>query len=134
MCGGAGQESIRKIITTLAVKNEEIQNFIYSLKQMMQNVQDNSTRAQEDLDTEFQSLFALLDELKEDMVTKIKQERAQRTYELQAQLAACTKALESSEELLEAANQTLGMANDHEFHQRDDGARLPPLAQGQSQR
>ncbi|KAM9516273.1 fibronectin type III and SPRY domain-containing protein 1 [Guaruba guarouba] len=115
--GMGEQESIRKIITTLAVKNEEIQNFIYSLKQMMQNVQDNSTRAQEDLDAEFQSLFVLLDELKEEMVTKIKQERAQRTYELQAQLAACTKALESSEELLEAANQTLGMANDHEFHQ-----------------
>lgn len=37
--GGAGQEALRKIITTLAVKNEEIQNFIYSLKQMMQNVE-----------------------------------------------------------------------------------------------
>lgn len=34
-----GQEALRKIITTLAVKNEEIQNFIYSLKQMLQNVE-----------------------------------------------------------------------------------------------
>ncbi|NXU41866.1 FSD1 protein, partial [Drymodes brunneopygia] len=80
---GAGQESLRKIITTLAVKNEEIQNFIYSLKQMIQNVEANSARAQEDLEAEFQSLYALLDELKEDMVMKIKQERASRTYELQ---------------------------------------------------
>ncbi|XP_027562874.1 fibronectin type III and SPRY domain-containing protein 1-like, partial [Neopelma chrysocephalum] len=114
---GAGQESLRKIITTLAVKNEEIQNFIYSLKQMIQNVEANSTRAQEDLEAEFQSLYSLLDELKEDMVMKIKQERASRTYELQAQLAACSKALESSEELLEAANQALGAANHHDFSQ-----------------
>uniref|UniRef100_A0A8C5TXU1 Fibronectin type III and SPRY domain-containing protein 1 n=1 Tax=Malurus cyaneus samueli TaxID=2593467 RepID=A0A8C5TXU1_9PASS len=111
------EESLRKIITTLAVKNEEIQNFIYSLKQMIQNVEANSARAQEDLEAEFQSLYALLDELKEDMVMKIKQERASRTYELQAQLVACSKALESSEELLEAANQALGTANHHDFSQ-----------------
>ncbi|XP_031948928.1 fibronectin type III and SPRY domain-containing protein 1 isoform X2 [Corvus kubaryi] len=131
---GAGQESLRKIITTLAVKNEEIQNFIYSLKQMIQNVEANSARAQEDLEAEFQSLYALLDELKEDMVMKIKQERASRTYELQAQLVACSKALESSEELLEAANQALGTANHHDFSQCDDGSRLPPVAQGQGER
>ncbi|KAK2542367.1 Fsd1 [Columba guinea] len=139
---GAGQEGLRKIITTLAVKNEEIQNFIYSLKQMMQNVevlgipskhpvphswvgghplmrchQANSSRVQEDLEGEFQSLYTLLDELKEEMLMKIKQDRASRTYELQAQLAACAKALESSEELLEAANQALGTANHHDFSQ-----------------
>ncbi|XP_009635038.1 fibronectin type III and SPRY domain-containing protein 1-like [Egretta garzetta] len=34
-----------------------------------------------------------------------------------AQLAACAKALESSEELLEAANQALGTANHHDFPQ-----------------
>ncbi|XP_054038194.1 fibronectin type III and SPRY domain-containing protein 1 isoform X1 [Rissa tridactyla] len=115
--GMGDQESLRKIITTLAVKNEEIQNFIYSLKQMMQNVEANSSRAQEDLENEFQSLYALLDELKDQMLMKIKQDRASRTYELQAQLAACAKALESSEELLEAANQALGTANHHDFAQ-----------------
>uniref|UniRef100_A0A8C9L760 COS domain-containing protein n=1 Tax=Pavo cristatus TaxID=9049 RepID=A0A8C9L760_PAVCR len=114
-----GQRSLRKIITTLAVKNEEIQNFIYSLKQMLQNVEDNSARVQEDLEGEFQSLYALLDELKDSMLMKIKQDRASRTYELQvsAQLAACAKALESSEELLETANQTLATANNHDFAQ-----------------
>lgn len=35
----------------------------------------------------------------------------------QAQLAACAKALESSEELLEAANQALGTADHHDFAQ-----------------
>lgn len=34
-----GQEALRKIITTLAVKNEEIQSFIYSLKQMLLNIE-----------------------------------------------------------------------------------------------
>ncbi|XP_039205241.1 fibronectin type III and SPRY domain-containing protein 1-like, partial [Crotalus tigris] len=111
------KDDLRKIITTLAVKNEEIQNFIYLLKQMLQNVESNSNRVQDDLDAEFQSLYVLLDELKEGMLMKIKQDRASRTYELQNQLAACTKALESSEELLETANQTLQGAENQDFHQ-----------------
>lgn len=43
----------------------------------------NSTKVQEDLEAEFQSLFSLLEELKEGMLMKIKQDRASRTYELQ---------------------------------------------------
>lgn len=42
-----GQEALRKIITTLAVKNEEIQSFIYSLKQMLLNVEVRPTPPQE---------------------------------------------------------------------------------------
>ncbi|KAH0625850.1 hypothetical protein JD844_034186 [Phrynosoma platyrhinos] len=79
--------------------------------------QANSDRVQKDLEVEFQSLYTLLDELKEGMIMKIKQDRASRTYELQNQLAACTKALESSEELLETANQTLQGAENHDFNQ-----------------
>ncbi|KAI5610434.1 fibronectin type III and SPRY domain-containing protein 1, partial [Silurus asotus] len=100
-------ESLRKMVNTLALKNEEIQNFLCCLKQNLQNLEANSTRVQEDLDLEFNSLHAVLDELKEGMVTQIKQERASRTYEIQNQLSACTKALESSEELLDVANQML---------------------------
>ncbi|KAK2493539.1 hypothetical protein MC885_013654 [Smutsia gigantea] len=77
------REALRKIITTLAVKNEEIQSFIYSLKRMLLNVEANSAKVQEDLEAEFQSLFSLLEELKEGMLMKIKQDRASRTYELQ---------------------------------------------------
>ncbi|KAL2090053.1 hypothetical protein ACEWY4_014741 [Coilia grayii] len=51
------------------------------------------------------------------MLTRIKQERASRTYELQSQLSACTKALESSEELLELANQTICSAETDGFTQ-----------------
>uniref|UniRef100_A0A8D2Q861 Fibronectin type III and SPRY domain-containing protein 1 n=1 Tax=Varanus komodoensis TaxID=61221 RepID=A0A8D2Q861_VARKO len=110
-------DALRKIITTLAVKNEEIQNFIYVLKQMLQNVEANSDRVHQDLEAEFQSLFTLLEEVKEGMLMKIKQDRASRTYELQSQLATCTKALESSEELLETANQTLQGAENDNFNQ-----------------
>ncbi|MGH0176466.1 UNVERIFIED_CONTAM: hypothetical protein FKN15_072377 [Acipenser sinensis] len=103
------------IITTLAVKNEEIQNFILLLKQRLQNIEVNSSQAQAELESEFSSLYNVLDELKDSMLTKIKQERASKTYELQTQLSACTKALESSEELLELANQTLCTAETFVF-------------------
>ncbi|XP_044803893.1 fibronectin type III and SPRY domain-containing protein 1 isoform X3 [Bubalus bubalis] len=126
----SAQEALRKIITTLAVKNEEIQSFIYSLKQMLLNVEANSAKVQEDLEAEFQSLFSLLEELKEGMLMKIKQDRASRTYELQNQLAACTRALESSEELLETANQTLLATDSKDFPQAakqiKDGVTMAP--------
>uniref|UniRef100_A0A5F7Z739 Fibronectin type III and SPRY domain-containing protein 1 n=1 Tax=Macaca mulatta TaxID=9544 RepID=A0A5F7Z739_MACMU len=124
------REALRKIITTLAMKNEEIQSFIYSLKQMLLNVEANSTKVQEDLEAEFQSLFSVLEELKEGMLMKIKQDRASRTYELQNQLAACTRALESSEELLETANQTLQAMDREDFPQAakqiKDGVTMAP--------
>ncbi|MBN3285998.1 FSD1 protein, partial [Polyodon spathula] len=111
------QDGMQKIITTLAVKNEEIQNFILLLKQRLQNIEVNSSKAQAELESEFSCLYSVLDELKDSMLTKIKQERASKTYELQTQLSACTKALESSEELLELANQTLCTAESDDFNQ-----------------
>ncbi|XP_075467469.1 fibronectin type III and SPRY domain-containing protein 1 isoform X2 [Ascaphus truei] len=84
---------------------------------MLQNVEENSARVQGELEAEFQSLYSLLDELKEGMLMKIKQDRASRAYELQNQLAACTKALESSEELLETANHTLTASEADGFSQ-----------------
>lgn len=47
------------------------------------HLQANSTKVQEDLEEEFQSLLSVLEELKEGMLMKIKQDRASRTYELQ---------------------------------------------------
>uniref|UniRef100_A0A3Q3N5E5 Fibronectin type III and SPRY domain-containing protein 1 n=1 Tax=Mastacembelus armatus TaxID=205130 RepID=A0A3Q3N5E5_9TELE len=107
---GDQKESLRKITNTLAMKNEEISNFICTLKQSLDNLEANSSRVQDELESEFTSLHSVLDEMKEAMLTRIKQERASRTYELQNQLSACSKALESSEELLELANQTVTMA------------------------
>lgn len=104
------------------MKNEEISNFICTLKQNLDNLevrdhvteghliqvshsfamllcrwvletcrftlflsrhQANSSRVQEDLESEFTGLHSVLDEMKENMLTRIKQERASRTYELQ---------------------------------------------------
>ncbi|KAK2835757.1 hypothetical protein Q5P01_016241 [Channa striata] len=87
------KESLRKITHTLAMKNEEISNFICTIKQSLDNLEANSNRVQEDLESEFTSLHLVLNEMKENMLTRIKQERASRTYELQSQLTACSKAL-----------------------------------------
>ncbi|KAM8890091.1 fibronectin type III and SPRY domain-containing protein 1 [Synchiropus splendidus] len=114
---GDQKESLRKIIQTLANKNEEISNFVCGLKQSLDNLEANSNRVQEDLESEFGSLHTILDEMKESMLTHIKQERASRTYELQSQLSAGSKALESSEELLELANQTLCSSQTDSFSQ-----------------
>lgn len=127
---GEHKESLRKITTTLTLKNEEITNFICSLKQSLDNLEANSTRVQGDLESEFSSLQAVLEKLKDGMMTRIKQERASRTYELQSQLTACSKALESSEELLELANQTLCSSETDGFTQRNNGSCLPPVAKG----
>ncbi|XP_035503076.1 fibronectin type III and SPRY domain-containing protein 1 isoform X2 [Scophthalmus maximus] len=81
---GDQKESLRKITHTLAMKNDEISNFVCTLKQSLDNLEANSGRVQEDLQSEFTSLHAALDEMKESMVTRIKQERASRTYELQS--------------------------------------------------
>ncbi|CAL8349347.1 fibronectin type III and SPRY domain-containing protein 1 [Gadus morhua] len=114
---GEHKESLRKITTTLTLKNEEITNFICSLKQSLENLEANSDRVHGDLESEFTSLNAVLDQLKDGMLTRIKQERASRTYELQSQLSACSKALESSEELLDLANQTLCSSQTEGFMQ-----------------
>ena len=45
--------------------------------------QANSNRVQDDMQSEFTALHSVLDEMKEKMLTRIKQERASRTYELQ---------------------------------------------------
>ncbi|KAI4828420.1 hypothetical protein KUCAC02_022516 [Chaenocephalus aceratus] len=111
---GDQKESLRKITHTLAMKNEEISNFVCTLKQNLENLEGNTNRVQEDLESEFTALNAVL-------------ERASRTYELQSQLSACSKALESSEELLELANQTLCSSETDGFNQRHNGSSLPPL-------
>lgn len=49
--------------------------------------QANANRVQEELESEFTSLYSVLDEMKENMMTRIKQERAGRTYELQVSAA-----------------------------------------------
>ncbi|TNN30537.1 Fibronectin type III and SPRY domain-containing protein 1 [Liparis tanakae] len=81
------EESLRKITHTLAMKNEEISNFVCTVKQSLSNLETNTNKVQEDLESEFTGLHAVLDEMKDSMVTRIKQERASRTYDLQVAAA-----------------------------------------------
>uniref|UniRef100_A0A8C2J2C8 Fibronectin type III and SPRY domain containing 1-like n=1 Tax=Cyprinus carpio TaxID=7962 RepID=A0A8C2J2C8_CYPCA len=100
----------REIIATLANKNEELQNFIETLNHTLGRVQVNSTQVVSDLEEEFDTLYSILDEMKESMTNNIKQETVRKSHELQNQLTQSTSALESAEELLEFANNAVTMA------------------------
>ncbi|KAM4707603.1 FSD1-like protein isoform 3-T3 [Discoglossus pictus] len=109
------KEALQRIITTLASKNDEIQNFIDMLNHRLKGVQVNSSKVLSELDEEFDSLYSLLDEMKESMTNNIRQEQAHKTQELQNQLTQCTNALESSEELLEFASRTMDIKEPEDF-------------------
>ncbi|XP_029460546.1 FSD1-like protein isoform X2 [Rhinatrema bivittatum] len=109
------KEALQRIISTLANKNDEIQNFIDMLNHTLKGVQNNSSKVIADLDEEFDGLYSVLDEMKESMTNTIKQEQAQKSQELQNQLAQCTNALESSEELLDFASRSLDVKEPEEF-------------------
>ncbi|XP_007897208.1 FSD1-like protein isoform X1 [Callorhinchus milii] len=109
------REALQRIITTLANKDDEIQNFIETLNHTLKNVQANSIQVMVDLEEEFNTIQATVDEMKESMMNKIKQEQGYKTQELQNQLTMCTNALESSEELLDYANRTLDTDDPESF-------------------
>ncbi|XP_053228093.1 FSD1-like protein isoform X1 [Podarcis muralis] len=111
----AQKEALQRIISTLAHKNDEIQNFIETLNHTLKGVQANSSNVIAELDEEFDGLYAILDEMKESMSTSIKQEQAHKTQELQNQLSQCSNALENSEELLEFAARSLDIKDPEEF-------------------
>ncbi|KAI2664108.1 FSD1-like protein [Labeo rohita] len=77
--------------------------------------QVNSTQVVSDLEEEFDTLYSILDEMKESMTNTIKQETVRKSHELQNQLTQSTSALESAEELLEFANNALHITDEGEF-------------------
>ncbi|XP_014375089.1 FSD1-like protein isoform X2 [Alligator sinensis] len=111
----AQKEALQRIISTLANKNDEIQNFIDTLNHTLKGVQANSSNVIAELDEEFDGLYSILDEMKESMTNSIKQEQAHKTQELQNQLSQCSNALENSEELLEYAARSLDVKDPEEF-------------------
>lgn len=48
--------------------------------------QENSSNILSELDEEFDSLYSILDEVKESMINSIKQEQARKSQELQVRL------------------------------------------------
>ncbi|PKK25249.1 FSD1-like protein isoform X1 [Columba livia] len=109
------RETLQRIVSTLANKNDEIHNFIDMLNHTIKNVQINSSNAISELDEEFDGLYSVLDEMKGSMTNTIQQEEASKIQALQDQLSQCNDALESSEELLELAVQSLDIKDHEEF-------------------
>ncbi|XP_074994461.1 FSD1-like protein isoform X3 [Calonectris borealis] len=109
------RETLQRIVSTLANKNDEIHNFIDMLNHTIKNVQVNSSNAISELDEEFDGLYSILDEMKGSMANTIQQEEARKIQALQDQLSQCSNALESSEELLELAAQSLDIKDSAEF-------------------
>ncbi|NXU29094.1 FSD1L protein, partial [Thalassarche chlororhynchos] len=108
-------ETLQRIVSTLANKNDEIHNFIDMLNHTIKNVQVNSSSAISELDEEFDGLYSVLGEMKGSMTNTIQQEEARKIQALQDQLSQCSNALESSEELLELAAQSLDIKDPVEF-------------------
>uniref|UniRef100_A0A673Z2I7 FSD1-like protein n=1 Tax=Salmo trutta TaxID=8032 RepID=A0A673Z2I7_SALTR len=109
------KEALQRIITTLANKNEELHNFMETLSHSLAGVQVNSPQAVSDLEEEFDTLFTVLVEMKESMISTIKQEGAKKTQEIQHQLTQSGSALKSAVELLEFANKALDIKDEDEF-------------------
>ncbi|XP_071437661.1 FSD1-like protein [Pithys albifrons albifrons] len=104
------RETLQRIVSTLVNKNDEI-HFIDMLNHTISNVQVNSSNAISELDEEFDGLYSVLHEMKGSMANTIQQEEARKIQALQDQLSQCSHALESSEELLELAVQSLDIKN-----------------------
>ncbi|XP_061310974.1 FSD1-like protein isoform X1 [Pezoporus flaviventris] len=109
------RETLQRIVSTLANKNDEIHNFIDILNYTIKNVQVNSSSAISELDEEFDRLYSVLYEMSGTMANTIRQEAAHKIQALQDQLSQCRNALESSEELLELATQSLDIKDPMEF-------------------
>ncbi|NXN27379.1 FSD1L protein, partial [Nycticryphes semicollaris] len=108
-------ESMQRIVSNLANKNGEIHNFIDMLKHTIENIQVNSSNAISELDEEFNGLYSVLDEMRGSMANTVHQEEARKIKMLQDQLSQCSRVLESSEELMELAAQSLDIKDPVEF-------------------
>ncbi|NXL78186.1 FSD1L protein, partial [Leptocoma aspasia] len=107
--------TLQRIVSTLMSKNGEIHHFIEMLNHTIANVQVNSSNAISELDEEFDGLYSVLHEMKGSMANTIQQEEARKIQALQDQVNQCSRALESSEELLELAVQSLDIKNPEEL-------------------
>ncbi|KFZ61967.1 FSD1-like, partial [Podiceps cristatus] len=76
-------ETLQRIVSTLANKNDEIHNFIDMLNYTIKNVQINSSNVISELDEEFDGLYSILDEMKGTMANAIQQEESRKIQALQ---------------------------------------------------
>ncbi|KAM9306948.1 FSD1-like protein [Pholidichthys leucotaenia] len=109
------KEALRRIISTLSSKNEELQNFLETVDHTLTGLQEESGKVMSELEAELEQLSSALEERGAELRHIIKEEKQRKEVELQKQLSEGKFALLSCEELLEFANQTLTINNEEEF-------------------
>ncbi|XP_075885224.1 FSD1-like protein isoform X2 [Nelusetta ayraudi] len=109
------KEALRRIISTLSNKNEELQNFLDSLDNTLTGLQEESCKVSSDLEAELELLRTTLEMKGAELHDVIKGESQRKEAELQKQQSEGKFALLSCQELLEFANQTLNITCEEEF-------------------
>ncbi|XP_008303839.1 FSD1-like protein isoform X2 [Stegastes partitus] len=109
------KEALRRIISTLANKNDELQNFLDTVENTLTGLQEESCKVTSDLEAELEQLRSALEEKGAELRHILKEEKQRKEAELQKQLSEGKSALLSCEELLEFADQTLTITNEEEF-------------------
>lgn len=109
------QEALRRIINTLANKNEELQLFLDSVDNTRTGLQEESCTVMSELEVELENLSSALEERGAQLRSIIRAEQQRKEAELQRQLTEGKTALLSCQELLDFANQTLTITNEEEF-------------------
>ncbi|XP_043952361.1 FSD1-like protein isoform X3 [Gambusia affinis] len=109
------KEALRRIINTLANKNEELQHFLDSVDGTRTGLQEESCKVMSELEAELEKLSSALEERGAQLRDIIKEEKRRKEAELQRQLSEGKAALLSCQELLEFANQSLTITNEEEF-------------------
>ncbi|KAF7217597.1 transcript variant X1 [Nothobranchius furzeri] len=109
------KEALRRIISTLASKNEELHHFLESVDNTVAGLQEESCKVMSELEEELEKLSSALKERGAELGDIINKEKQRKEAELERQLLEGRNALLSCEELLEFANQTLSVTNEEEF-------------------
>uniref|UniRef100_A0A1A8PTB4 Fibronectin type III and SPRY domain containing 1-like n=2 Tax=Nothobranchius rachovii TaxID=451742 RepID=A0A1A8PTB4_9TELE len=109
------KEALRRIISTLASKNEELHHFLESVDNTVAGLQEESCKVMSELEEELEKLSSALKERGAELGDIINKEKQRKEAELERQLLEGRFALLSCEELLEFANQTLSVTNEEEF-------------------
>ncbi|XP_042337052.1 FSD1-like protein, partial [Plectropomus leopardus] len=109
------QEALCRIISTLANKNEELQNLLETVDATLTGLQEESCKVMSELEAELEKLCSALEERGVWLRDVIREETQRKETELQKQLSEGKFALQSCGELLDFANQTLTITNEEEF-------------------
>ncbi|XP_061590569.1 FSD1-like protein isoform X1 [Cololabis saira] len=111
----AQKEALRRIISTLASKNEELQHFLGTVDSTLMGLQEESCKVMSELETELELLSSTLEDRGRQLQENIREEKERKEAELQRQQSEGKLALMSCEELLNFANHSLTISNEEEF-------------------